>query len=117
MLLCFAAALTALGGCGAAGDKGEYAYVAAPEAILRDRVATVYGKTGVVRNGERVQVLENEGYQFEAAEASFELLLRKEIGRYRSFWELDHYRVVILKSDRREPVSVAQRHSLNFVPF
>src|SRR5437764_933183 len=58
MLLCFAAALTTLGGCGAAGDKGEYAYVAAPEAILRDRVATVYGKTGVVRNGERVQVLE-----------------------------------------------------------
>ena len=58
MLFCFAAALTTLGGCGAAGDKGEYAYVAAPEAILRDRVATVYGKTGVVRNGERVQVLE-----------------------------------------------------------
>ena len=58
ILLCFAAALTTLGGCGAAGDKGEYAYVAAPEAILRDRVATVYGKTGVVRNGERVQVLE-----------------------------------------------------------
>ena len=31
---------------------------------------------------EQVQDLENEGYQFEAAEASFELLLRKEIGRY-----------------------------------
>jgi 2-isopropylmalate synthase len=56
---------------------------------------------------ERVQVLENEGYQFEAAEASFELLLRKEIGRYRAFWELDHYRVVILKTDSREPVSEA----------
>src|SRR5437763_16185896 len=28
MLLCFAAALTTLSGCGAAGDKGEYAYVA-----------------------------------------------------------------------------------------
>ncbi len=32
---------------------------------------------------EKVQDLENAGYQFEAAEASFELLLRKEIGRYR----------------------------------
>ena len=33
---------------------------------------------------EQVQDLENEGYQFEAAEASFELLVRKEIGRHRS---------------------------------
>ena len=32
---------------------------------------------------ERVQELENAGYQFEAAEASFEMLLRKEIGRYK----------------------------------
>ena len=56
---------------------------------------------------ERVQDLENQGYQFEAAEASFELLLRKEIGRYRRFWELDHYRVVILKTDGNEPVSEA----------
>jgi len=46
---------------------------------------------------ERVQDLENAGYQFEAAEASFELMLRKEIGRYRNFFHLDHYRVVILK--------------------
>ena len=46
---------------------------------------------------EKVQDLENAGYQFEAAEASFELLLRKEIGRYRQFLELDHYRVIVLK--------------------
>src|SRR5262249_3105995 len=31
---------------------------------------------------ERVQELENKGYQFEAAEASFELILRREIGRH-----------------------------------
>jgi 2-isopropylmalate synthase len=46
---------------------------------------------------ERVKALENEGYQFEAAEASFELLVRKEIGRYRPFLKLDHYRVITLR--------------------
>jgi 2-isopropylmalate synthase len=56
---------------------------------------------------EKVQNLENAGYQFEAAEASFELLVRKEIGRYHKFFELDHYRVVVLKTDSAEPVSEA----------
>ncbi len=45
---------------------------------------------------KRVQDLENEGYTFEAAEASFELLCRKEMGTYHRFWDLDHYRAVIL---------------------
>jgi 2-isopropylmalate synthase len=56
---------------------------------------------------EKVQVLENAGYQFEVAEASFELLVRKEIGRYRTFFTLDHYRLTILKQDSAEPVSEA----------
>src|SRR5439155_20182163 len=37
---------------------------------------------------EKVQAMENAGYQFEAADASFELLLRKEIGRQRQFFKL-----------------------------
>ena len=44
---------------------------------------------------ERVQDLENAGYQFEAAEASFELMLRREIGRYHTFFDLERYRVVV----------------------
>jgi 2-isopropylmalate synthase len=56
---------------------------------------------------EKVQDLENAGYQFEAAEASFELMLRKEIGRYRKFFEMDHYRVVILKVKDSEPIAEA----------
>jgi 2-isopropylmalate synthase len=56
---------------------------------------------------ERVQDLENAGYQFEAAEASFELLLRKEIGRYRPFFKLDHYRVIVLKLDGTNPIAEA----------
>ena len=38
----------------------EIAYVSAPQAILRDRVAAVYNKTGTVKNGDRVQVLGRE---------------------------------------------------------
>ncbi len=55
----------------------------------------------------KVQDLENAGFQFEAAEASFELLLRKEIGRYRKFFDLDHYRVVILRMKDAEPIAEA----------
>jgi hypothetical protein len=50
-----------LAGCGdrsGSSDRGEYAYVAVTEAGLRDHVSTLYNKTGVVHNGERVQVLE-----------------------------------------------------------
>ena len=56
---------------------------------------------------ERVQELENQGFQFEAAEASFELLLRREIGRYRKFFTLDHYRVVVLKQNGSDAISEA----------
>lgn len=51
--------------------------------------------------------LENRGYAFEVAEASFELLVRKEIGRYQSFFDLAHYRVEILRQEGQEPVSEA----------
>jgi 2-isopropylmalate synthase len=49
---------------------------------------------------QKLVQLEHEGYQFEAAEASFEVLIRKTLGGkwYRKLWDLDHYRCVILKS-------------------
>ena len=49
----------------------------------------------------RVTAMENEGYQFEAAEASFEMLIRRTLaGRWhRRLWDLDHYRTVIYKHD------------------
>ena len=38
----------------------EIAYVSGVQAILRDRVAAVYEKTGVVKNGDRVEVLDHD---------------------------------------------------------
>jgi Bacterial SH3 domain len=50
-----------LSGCGRGrGRVQEIAYVSAPQAILRDHVAAVFSKTGTVKNGDRVQILERE---------------------------------------------------------
>ncbi len=51
--------LLTLAGCGGGGSESrEYVFVAVPDASLRDRVSTLYTKTGLVHNGERLQVLE-----------------------------------------------------------
>lgn len=42
---------------------------------------------------KRVQELENEGYQFEAAEGSFDLLVKKALGTYKPAFELEKYHV------------------------
>jgi 2-isopropylmalate synthase len=44
---------------------------------------------------ERLKELEHEGYQFEAAESSFELVVRKMLGRYRPFFELVEFKVIV----------------------
>jgi hypothetical protein len=50
-----------LSACGhGRGRVQEIAYVSASQAILRDHVSAVFSKTGVVKNGERVQILERE---------------------------------------------------------
>jgi len=49
-----------------------------------------------------VQDLEHKGYHFEAAEASFELLLKKALKKYKRFFDLEGFRVVIEKvSDKK----------------
>ena len=45
----------------------------------------------------RVQELENEGFQFEAADASFDLLIKKIMGTYKPFFELIKYYVTVEK--------------------
>lgn len=44
---------------------------------------------------ERIKSLENQGYFFEAADASLELLIRKELGEYNSHFNLIAYRVLV----------------------
>src|SRR5262249_36020739 len=56
---------------------------------------------------ERVQELEHEGYEFEAAEASFDLLVKKVAGQYRPKFERLTYRVNIETDYRRRPVTEA----------
>jgi 2-isopropylmalate synthase len=46
---------------------------------------------------EEVQRLENEGFQFEAANASFELLVKKIMGTYKPFFELIKYNTSVEK--------------------
>ncbi|MFQ5731184.1 MAG: citramalate synthase [Planctomycetaceae bacterium] len=56
---------------------------------------------------DRVQVLENEGYQFEAAEASFDVLVKKLAGTYTPFFERIHYRVGVETAGQAEPLTEA----------
>jgi len=51
--------------------------------------------------------LENEGYQFEAAEASFDLLVRKILGRHKRFFNLKGFRVMVEKDREGNPVTEA----------
>ena len=56
---------------------------------------------------ERVQDLENEGYQFEAAQASFDLLVKRVVGTYRPWFETINYRVSVEKRSHALPVTEA----------
>ena len=56
---------------------------------------------------DRVQDLENEGYQFEAAEASFDLLVKKVAGTYLPKFERVHYRVNVETGDGGIPLTEA----------
>lgn len=49
-----------------------------------------------------VQKLEHQGYHFEAAEASFELLMKRSLSKYKKFFELEGFRVVIEKKSDKE---------------
>jgi 2-isopropylmalate synthase len=56
---------------------------------------------------EQVQQLENEGYQFEAAEASFELLVKKALGRHRRFFDLAGFHISVRKDEKGNTVAEA----------
>jgi 2-isopropylmalate synthase len=47
---------------------------------------------------EEIKKLENEGYEFESADATFELLVRKKLQGRRPFFELDEYHISARKN-------------------
>jgi 2-isopropylmalate synthase len=49
------------------------------------------------RTVERLKALEHAGYHFEAADGSFELLLRKESGAYEPLFRLESWRAIVEK--------------------
>jgi len=61
-LVLFCALLLGFTSCkhGTPLGSGEFMYVSAPQANLRDHVSTVYNRVGSVSNGERVEVLEHQ---------------------------------------------------------
>jgi 2-isopropylmalate synthase len=52
---------------------------------------------------EEVKQLENEGFQYEAAEGSFELLLNRAVGNLKRYFELIGYRVLVSKHQESQP--------------
>lgn len=50
---------------------------------------------------KKLKALEHKGYQFEGAEGSFELLINKIIGRYKKFFNLKGFRVIVEKRDSK----------------
>ena len=57
---------------------------------------------------ERVKELEHEGFQFEAADGSFELLMRKQAGEYEPLFTLESWRVIVEKHARRRATTEAK---------
>ncbi len=51
---------------------------------------------------ERIKELENQGFQFEGAEASFELLMRRALGTLRSYFSVIGFRVIDTKRHEDE---------------
>lgn len=43
---------------------------------------------------DRLKELEYEGYQFEGAEGTIELVIRKIIGKYKPFFKLNHFKII-----------------------
>jgi 2-isopropylmalate synthase len=81
--------ISELSGKGTVVEKAAEAGLQAPDGEARDAFAQ--------RVVERVKELEHAGFQFEAADGSFELLMRKEAGAYEPLFRLESWRVLVEK--------------------
>jgi 2-isopropylmalate synthase len=76
--------ISELSGRGTIVEKARQAGIAASDELAQRVV-------------ERVKELEHQGFQFEAADGSFELLLRKQAGEYEPLFRLESWRVIVEK--------------------
>src|SRR5919107_4381234 len=102
---------------GATADPATFEHID-PTAVGNDRevliselsgrgtVLSRAAQTGIELDGddaarvvERVKELEHRGYQFEAADGSFDLLIRRETGDYQSLFQLESFRVIVEKRE------------------
>jgi len=78
-------------------------------------ISELAGKSGILQKAEELKIklkksskktkqiyslmqkLEHEGYHFENAEGSFEVLIKKVLGKFKKFFELEDFRVIIEK--------------------
>ncbi|MGZ8666325.1 MAG: citramalate synthase [Solirubrobacterales bacterium] len=67
------------------------------------------GEEGARRALQRLKQREHEGYHYEAADASFELLLRRESGDYVPLFRLESFRVI---TEKREDGKVGTEASI-----
>jgi 2-isopropylmalate synthase len=58
-------------------------------------IGVALDEDAALRTAERVKQLEHSGFQFEAADGSFELLLRKEAGEHEPLFRLESWRVIV----------------------
>ncbi|HZK87374.1 MAG TPA: alpha-isopropylmalate synthase regulatory domain-containing protein, partial [Syntrophomonas sp.] len=56
---------------------------------------------------KQIKELENSGFQFEGADASLELLLRKAFGQYEEYFQLKNLKIIMEKNESGEIVSEA----------
>jgi 2-isopropylmalate synthase len=81
--------ISELSGKGTVVEKAAEAGLELPQGDAREAFAQ--------RVVERVKELEHEGFQFEAADGSFDLLMRKEAGLYEPLFRLESWRVLVEK--------------------
>ncbi len=100
---------------GVSADPATFEHIA-PEVVGNQRemlISELSGKGTVVERAreagmelddataaavvERVKELEHQGYHYEAADGSFELLLRKETGEYEPLFRLESWRAIVEK--------------------
>jgi 2-isopropylmalate synthase len=107
---------------------GTYEHIV-PEQVGNSRrilISDQAGKSNILRKAEEFGIklsgdspevqnivqelkdLENQGYQFEGAEASFELLMKKALGLHKQFFDLIEFRVIVeRRTKKEEPISEA----------